>query len=270
MVDPLALEIAELAVEASRAAGATEAEACCTIARRFSATARGDVVEKLEQATGRALRLRVFAGEPGGLRATTLGTTDLTPQTIRAFAKRAVEAARLVGPDPFAGLPAPSPVNGVADLRIDAQDVRETDSAAKLDDVRSLERAARAVDPRIENSNGSLVADAVMTIGFANSAGARAAYRSTSASRTASPVGRDGDDKRTATYGTAARSWRECEDSLTVGKTAARRLLSMFGARSVPTQKMPVIFERDVAAAVLSDVFSALFGANVATGNSYL
>ena len=266
------LEIAERALHAALDAGAREAEAICTIARRFSAQARDTEIEKLEQSTGRAVSLRVFAGEPGALRRATLSTSDLTLEGIRSFAARIVEAARHVAPDPFAGLPDPVKVtpDAAEGLEIDAADVPQRADEAKLQDALALERETRAVDPRIDNSNGSAVTDAVVTLGFANSHGLRYAYRQTSASRSASPVARDGELKRTGAYGTAGRSWAACEDVTTVARQAARRTLEMFGACPLPTQKLPVIFERDVAASVLSDLFAAVAASNVAIENSYL
>jgi PmbA protein len=267
-----AIDVAECGVRAALAAGARQAEAQCTIARRFSARAREREVDKLEQSTGRGLSLRVFAGEAGALRRATLTTSDLEPDAIERFARRSVEAARHVAPDSNAGLPEPVAVSpdGSADLRIDAPDVAARSNDDKLDDALALEREMRAVDARIDNSNGSYVSDSVVTVGFVSSAGVRAGYRSTSASRSAHPVGRDGETKRTASYGTAARSWAECESTAEVAKRAASRLLTMFGAKAIPTQKMPVIFERDVAASVLGDVFAAVNAANVAVDNSYL
>ena len=52
--------------------------------------------------------------------------------------------------------------------------------------------------------------------------------------------------------------------------TAVRRAVDLFGARKPPTMRVPVIFERDVAASLLDDIFSAVSGANVAVGNSWL
>lgn len=266
------LEIAERALRAALDAGAREAEAICTVARRFSAQARDREIEKLEQSTGRAVSLRVFAGDAGALRRASLATSDLTPEGIRAFAARSVEAARHVAPDPYAGLPDPAtPLAGSgAELGIDAPDVPQRSDESKLDDALAMEKEMRTFDPRIDNSNGSAVTDAVVTLGFANSHGLRSTYRQTSASRSASPVARDGDLKRTAAYGTAARSWAGCEDPSTVARQAARRALEMFGARPIPTKKLSVIFERDVAAAILSDLFAAVAASNVAIENSYL
>ena len=267
-----AAEIAELGVRAALEAGAKEVDATCTIARRFSTRARDREIDKLEQSTARSLSLRVFAGEARALRRATLSTSDLRPESIARFARRSVEAAQHVAPDPYAGLPDATSAapEDVAGLEIDMADVIERQDDEKLDDALTLEREVRAFDPRIDNSNGSYVADACVMLGFASSAGMRSAYRSTSASRSANPVGRDGETKRTASYATAARSWSRCETSTKVARRAASRILAMFGAKPIPTEKMPVIFERDVAAAVLGDVFSAVNAANVTVQNSYL
>jgi PmbA protein len=264
--------IAERALEAALAAGARQAEATCTIARRFSTRARDREIDKLEQATSRGLVLRVFVGDPGALRRATLSSSDLTPDGLRSFAKRVVEAAHHVAPDPYAGLPdrSSAALNGALDLGIDCADVYARPNEAKLDDALALEREARSVDPRIDNSNGSFVSDSATTLGFANSHGIRASYGSTAASRGTSPVGRDGETKRTASYGTAARSWAGCEETSVVGRRAGERLLQLFGGGPIQTQKLPVIFERDVAAAVLGDIFAAISAANVAIDNSYL
>ncbi|MBV8074585.1 MAG: TldD/PmbA family protein [Candidatus Eremiobacteraeota bacterium] len=265
-----ALEIAERAVVAAGAGGAREAEATCTISRRFSTRARRTEIDQLEQSTGRGLTMRIFVGERGTLRRATLSTSDLTPDGIERFAQRTVEAARRVAPDPLAGIPEQSGAHGALDLGIDSADVAARTNEAKIEDALALERLTRECDARIDNSNGSYVADNAGTLGFANSSGVRAQYRYTSASRTASPVARDGDAKRTATYGTAARSWSGCEGNDVVAKRAAQRALALFGAKPIPTQKMAVVFERDVAALVLGDVFAAVNAANVSIENSYL
>jgi PmbA protein len=76
--------------------------------------------------------------------------------------------------------------------------------------------------------------------------------------------------KRTAHYGTAARHWAELEAPASVASTAVRRAVDLFGARKPPTMRVPVIFERDVAATLLDDLFAAVSAANVAVANSWL
>jgi len=176
-----------------------------------------------------------------------------------------------VSEDPHAGLPdtiAPADVDPALEMVSPVVAARQPQ--AKIDDVLELERAIRSADPRIDNSRGSHAGDSQATIALVNSLGFRGAYRMTSASRSTSPVARDGADLRVGSYGTAARGYAGLESVQSVARAAAKRALDACGARRPATMRVPVIFDRDVAAAVLGDLFNAVNAANVAVGNSYL
>jgi PmbA protein len=262
-----ALAIAGRAVELALEVGATQAEATSSVVERFSTEARDATIVKLEQSTGRSLTVRAFAD---GAKAT-LSTTDLSGDGMRALIRDVVDAARFVARDPLAGLPdrvEEAPPCEPLELYFD--DVRTRAPEAKIDDARELEATARAHDPRIVNSGGSRVTDAITTIALANSLGFRGAYRTSSVVRSTSPIASDGDKKRNASYGSAARSYADVESARHVATVAARRAVAMCGARKPETMRTPVIFERDVAAAVLGDIFTSISAANVAVGNSFL
>jgi PmbA protein len=55
-----------------------------------------------------------------------------------------------------------------------------------------------------------------------------------------------------------------------VGQEAARRALRRLGARQVPTQKVPVVFDPSTAAALLGHLFSAISGSAIYRGASFL
>ncbi|MDQ2859048.1 MAG: TldD/PmbA family protein [Candidatus Eremiobacteraeota bacterium] len=261
------LAIAERVVRLAMDAGASEAEATYTVADRFSAEARGIELVKLEQSVGRSIALRVFVA---GAKAS-LGTSDLSADGLRDFVRETVEAARFVAIDPHAGLP--DRVVAAADddgLQMYADDVRARPAEAKIDDALALERLARAADERIINSSGSRVADSTVTLALANSKGFAGSYRASQASLGTGPIARDGDQKRIASYGTAARSYAGLEDTNAVAAKAVARAVGAIGARKPQTARCAVIFERDVAALVLSDVFNAANAASVAVGNSFL
>lgn len=263
---PEAIELAGYAVEEALAAGASQAEATCTIAERFSAEARDTRIEKLEQSTGRALALRVFVG---GAKAA-LGTSDLTLDGLRRRIRQTVDAARFVADDPHAGLPESVPApDDDADLEIFNDDVARRAAEDKLEDALSLEKRVREYDPRIVNSSGAHVGDTSLRIALVNSRGFRGSYRATAAHRSVSPIAQDGDKKRVAGYGSAARGYAALQSPDTVATSAAMRAVEMCGARKPQTMRCAVIFERDVAGQVLGDVFSALNAANVAAGNSF-
>jgi PmbA protein len=263
-----ALALAETALALVSAAGASDADATVSIVDRFGCQARDRELTQLERSRGKSLGVRAFVGT----RRATLSTTDLTRSGIDALARRVVAAARFVAEDPHAGLPDTTQAGELCDhdLFTVSPDVAERGDEEKIDEALGLERAVREADVRIENSDGSRVNDAISSFALVNTRGFRGVHQGTSVSRSTAPVVRDGDAKRIGHYGSAARGWATLEPASSVALHAVHRALALLGARKPPTMRVPVIFERDVAAAVLGDVFSALSAANVAVGNSWL
>ncbi|MDP9024829.1 MAG: TldD/PmbA family protein, partial [Candidatus Eremiobacteraeota bacterium] len=183
--------------------------------------------------------------------------------------ERLVDGAQYVAQDEHAGLPDEQPAASEMDLDLYSQAIENWEPQAKLNESLQLERVIRQTDSRIQNSNGAHIFDAVTTSILANSNGFAGGYTTTRAGRSVSPVALDGDAKRTGSYGTAARHLRDLESVEDVARKAVKRTVELFGARKPDTMRVPVIFERDVAASVLGDIFTALSGANVATGNSW-
>ena len=265
MTEREALEIAADAVNAATQAGATAAEATLSQARRFHVEAREKAISKLEQSTGATLHVRLFLDG----RRVTVSTSDLTQEAVQRSLREAVEQAREVAPDALASLPDHcSAFPG--DLRLYDPAVAQRDDALKVDDVLDLEKMIRDADARVVNSSGSHYSDASSITALANSSGFSAAYTATRASLSSAPVAEHGGVKRTGHYGTAGRFFRDLESRSTVSRVAARRAVELFGARKPKTARLPVIFERDVAAAVLDDLFAAVNGGNVSIGNSWL
>lgn len=260
-----ALAVARDAVALAQSCGADGVEATVSVARRFHVEAREKTLAKLEQSTGKSLHVRLYSG---GRRAV-LTTSDFERESIRAALGIALDEARYVAVDPLAGLPERCG-RAKGDLQIFDAALAERDDAVKVDDALALERLVRDEDSRVVNSSGSHCGDAVTITALANSNGFAEAYSATRASRSTGPVAEDGGVKRTGHYGTAARHLAELESNDVVAHLATKRAVEMFGARKPATVRVPVIFERDVAAAVLDDLFSALNAANVAIGNSWL
>lgn len=265
MDESAAIELACRALALAQSAGAQSAEASVSIARRFHVEARESAIARLEGSTGRSLFLRVFRDG----RKATLSTTDLSRDGLQNAVNRAVAHADLVAADEFAGLPDAVGGDG-ADLGLRDSEIIERESADKIEEALDLERLIRVADARVTNSSGSHYSDAEAVTALANSTGFAAAYSWTRAGRSTGPVALDGDVKRIAQYGTAARHLANLETPGAVATTAVRRAVDFFGARKPSTMRVPVIFERDVAASLLDDLFSAVSAANVAVGNSWL
>ncbi len=261
----MSADLVAVALAAATASGATDAEASLGLADRFACEARLTEVTKLERSRARGLSLRVFVGK----KRAALSTTDLTPAGIRELATRTVEAARFVADDPHAGLPE---VFGIAegDFGLVSPDVAARPDEAKIEEALELERLVRQGDPRITNSKGAHVGDTRATHLLANTRGFSGSYDTTYASRSVTPLASDGADRRIGSYGSAARSYAGLTPVADVARIAVERAVLLCGARKPATMRIPVIFERDLAASVLGDLFAALGAANVASGNSFL
>ena len=260
-----AIAAARQAVETAVSAGADAAEATIGVTRRFHVEAREKTISKLEQSTGKTLHMRLFREG----RKVSLSSSDFSTDGIASAIAAALDQSRYVAADEWSGLPGTCGRTG-GDLGLYDAAVADRDDASKVDDALALEQMIRDADPRVTNSSGSNYADAVSIVALANSSGFADAYTSTRASRSTSPVAEEGEIKRTAHYGTAGRRAKDLEDSQTVARIAARRTVELFGAKKPPTARLPVIFERDIAAAVLDDLFAAIAAGNVAVGNSWL
>lgn len=265
MTEREALEIAADAVAMATRAGADAAEATLSQARRFHVEARDKTISKLEQSIGSTLHVRLFRGG----RRVSLSSSDLTRDGIERALRDAVQQADVVAPDELATLPDRcSRVE--TDLHLYDEGIANRDDTLKVDDALAMEQMIRDADARVVNSSGSHYSDATSVVALANSAGFGGSYTSTRASRSSGPVAEAKGVKRTGHYGTAARFYVDLESSEAVARTAARRAVELFDARKPATGRLPVIFERDVAAAVLDDLFAAISGGNVAIGNSWL
>jgi PmbA protein len=260
-----AIAIASAALDIASAAGAQSAEASVSVARRFHAEAREHSISKLEGSTGKGLFMRVFRDG----RKSTLSTSDFSREGIEEAVRRAVAQTERVASDELAGLPETLAGDQI-DLALFDSSIADRNGADKVEDAIKLERLIREADKRIVNSSGSNYTDAVAVTAMANTKGFAAAYSWTRAGRSTGPVAIDGGVKRIAHYGTAGRYLSELEAPAAVATTAVRRAVDLFGARKPPTMRVPVIFERDVAASFLEDIFSAVSGANVAVNNSWL
>jgi PmbA protein len=260
-------EIASDAVRLAREGGATDSE--CSIAQgsEFSVGVRKGEVESLKEAGSRAAGIRVLIGKRSG----SAYTSDLTPDGIRAMVNGAIEIAAITSDDPWAGLPDESDFGRLeGDLQLYFDDVAELSAEEKIRQAREAEACAMAVDPRINNTEGGSFDSYTGLSVFANSRGFLNSYRTSSCSLSAVPVAQQGDSMERDYWMTAARSSKRLESPELVGRKAAERVLRRLGARKVPTQKAPVIFEPRVARSIIGHVFEAVNGSAVYRNASFL
>jgi PmbA protein len=264
MIDP---ELASQAVRLAMGQGATDAE--CTLAEgeEFSAQVRMRALETLKDAGSRRAGLRVLVGRRVG----SAHTSDLSSAGVRQMVESALAVAAISTEDPYADLPDASELGALSgDLQLYSADIFSIDTPARIQAALDTEEAALSWDPRITNSEGASFNAYTGVRVFANSRGFLGSYRTSSCSLSATPVARQGDAMERDFWYSSARSHSQLESPLAVGRHAAERTVRRLGARKVPTQKVPVIFDSVTARSLIGNIFDAVEGDSIYRKASFL
>jgi PmbA protein len=183
----------------------------------------------------------------------------------------ALELAKITTEDPFAGLPDPSELGSLnTDLGLYSDTISQLEAPFKIDQATKAEAAALAVDKRIFNSEGGSFDTHLGRHIFANSRGFLGSYRGSSCSISAVPIAREGEAMERDYWFSVARSADRLEKPEDIGRRAAERALRRLGARKVPTQKAPVVFETRTARSLLGNIFEAVTGDSIYRNESFL
>ncbi len=229
------LALGERLVELALASGAEHAEAVVGRSRYLSATVRGGEPEKLEEAEGRSLGLRVLREG----RVATASSADATEEGLTRLVADALELSSLVEPDPIAGPPEPE---------------------------------AFAFDGRVRPGAGATFSRARGSRALVTSGGFRGAVTSSQVSVVVRVAVEEegGPRKHVGSYWDAAGHAEELSPLDEVGREAGRRAVSRLGARRIPSGRYPVIFAPEVGGSLVGLLVSCLLGRSIWRRQSYL
>jgi PmbA protein len=146
----------------------------------------------------------------------------------------------------------------------------ELDTEHAIKQVIAAETSALNVDPRITNSDGASYNANLGTKVYGNSHGLIAGYNSSRYSMSCVVIGeQDGDMQRDYSYA-VGREVGSLTSPEQLGLEAAQLTLSRLGARKVKTCKVPVLFDREIAAGLFGHFISAISGGSVYRKSSFL
>lgn len=265
-------DVAQLAVELARKAGADDAEVLVSDGSELTAKVRLGEPELVQEAGSRALGLRVLRG---GRRAVTF-TSDLRRDALEALCAETVTLAELAEPDEHAQPPDPAALaKAVPDLDLYDPAIAEVDAAWALRQAIAGEAAARGFDQRVTNSEGATWSRVIGATAFATSGGFVGGYRGSIARLVVQPLCDDTTDpsepkKRTGYWYGASRFLAEIEPSEAIGLEAARRTVATIGAHPVKTQECAIVFDPEVSRSIVGTVFSVANGSSFWRKSSYL
>lgn len=253
-------------LDAAKKAGAEAADALAIHGASLSIDVRQGKLEQAERAEGTEIGLRVLFGG----RQACVSASDISDKTITALAERAVAMAREAPEDPTAGLADPSQIARDWDLgALDLSDpAPEPDAAALEADCRAVEAAAlsRGGITQVEASAGY----SARAMHLAASNGFAGGYGRTSRSLSAVAFTGSGTRMERDWAGESRTYQSDMPTAPGIGELAADRALSRAGAVKPVTGTYPVLFDERVAASLVGHLLSAINGASIARGSSWL
>jgi PmbA protein len=257
-------ELAERAVGAALAAGATDAEAYASEASRREVRAHGGEVESLTAATQRGIGVRAWIGARVGYG---FGT-DFSRRGVEEIAARAVDGARVADEDEFAGPPAGGgeapPLGGLSDPSLG-----EWPTARVAELALAVERAALRSDPRVVAVEQAVYADSAERVAIASSSGAGGAYESSDCYAYTQALA-EGEGARETGLGFDQARGPAGLDPEAAGREAARRATEMIGSVKPRSRSCPIVLEQTVAAGLVGLLGKALGADAVQRGRSPL
>ncbi|MBI3002615.1 MAG: TldD/PmbA family protein [candidate division NC10 bacterium] len=251
----------------ARGRGASAGDAILVESDTFAVQVRLKAIDKIKQARERRLGLRLFFGQRSAITA----TSDLSRDSLDRLLEETCAMAAATPEDPAAGLPEPSALaDQIRDLDLYDGAAFDLSLEERIALARRAEEAALAADQRITNSEGGDFEASAARICYANSHGFLGEYRSSSHALSVVPVAAANGQMQRDYWYTAHRKLSGLEAPESVGRTAAARAVRRLGARKVPTQEVPVIFEPEIAASLLRTLAAAASGGAIYKKTSFL
>lgn len=259
--------LAHALLDAARKAGAEAADAIAVDGTSISIDVRNGRLEQAERSEGVDIGLRVLIGH----RQACVSASDTRPETMAAMAERAVAMAREAPEDPTIGLAEPSQLARNWDVAaLELLDPAEEPTAAALEeDARRAEAAARAV-AGISQVDSAGAGYGRRQLHLAATNGFSGGYGLSSRSISCVAITGTGTGMERDYHADSRIFAADLIDADTIGRVAAERALARAGARKPRTGAFPVVYDERVAGSLIGHLLSAINGAAIARGASWL
>ena len=260
-----ALDLLDDLVKRARRYGADAADAVLINGVSMSMAQRLGQREKLERSEGSDLGLRVLVGN----RQAIASSNDFGNRSLDELASRALAMAEAVPEDPYCGLPSDEEIFLGPLIDPETCDDLEPTTARLTARAKLCEEAALAVEG-VTNSEGAEAGWSLTDVALLASNGFAGRYAvSRHSVGVAVIAGEDTGMERDYDYSTSVYL-EDLKDPRDVGQSAGERTVRRLNARKVGTSKVPVVFDPRVANSLVGHLASAVNGAAIARGTSFL
>ncbi|MCY4543568.1 MAG: TldD/PmbA family protein [Rhodobacteraceae bacterium] len=261
------LAVAEHLLEMSAKHGATDADVRVAHANSVSIDVLEGELEHAESSEQVSAGLRVFVGK----RQACVSGSDLRRSALAEMAKRAVSMAQTAPEDPYAGLASPEALAKHADSsKLELFDSSPRPTPSELErQARRIEAAALAV-PGVSKVETATCGEGSGEVQVLASNGFAATYRRNRRAAGCSAIAGEGLSMETDYYGESRVFLDDMSSPEEIGAKAGERAVERYGALRPPTGSFPVIFHERVAGSLIGHLVSAINGASIVRGSSWL
>lgn len=254
-------------LEAAKAAGADAADAVASAESSEGISVRLGRLEDVERSEGEDIGLRVFVGR----RSASVNTSDFGKEAFTELAERAVAMARLAPEDPYAGLVGPGDLAG-ARMHAGALDLDDTDEPSPeslRERALAAEDVARAVEG-VTNSQVSAASFGRLVMALATSNGFTGGYSGSSHALYCAVIAGEGGAMQTDSEYRVARHFEDLPEPEEIGRIAGERTVAKLNPASMPSRRMPVVYDPRLGGTLIGHLIGAMSGPSVARRGSFL
>ena len=196
-------------------------------------------------------------------------TNNLSGESINSTIKKSETIASFLEPDDYQGLPSENLINQL-NIECDINFPKQFTTDELINMTVECEKSALDYDNKIKNSEGSEYAYSQSNNLILNSHGAVGSYSSTSYTLSCVVIAEDnGLKERDYAYSTR-RNYEKTDSAKIIGELSAKKAISRLGAKSISTQKCPIILTPELSVGLFSSFLSAINGNNIYKKNSFL
>ena len=252
-------------LDKASALGCSEAEVGVRAGQGMTVTVRNSDLETLEHHQDKSLSITVYRNGSKG----SAGTTDFSDDSLNATVDAANAIAKQSEADEYAGLLEPEYLaKEVPDL--DLHHIWDVDNDYIVQLALECAASAKNVDNRISQIDDCSVNYYRGLSAYANSNGFNQAYRASRYGMSCVVVAGADDAMQRGYWYTSARAPEGLEDPVSLGQTAGERTVKKLGARKIPTEKVPVLFEAPVASGLIGHFIGGISGGSLYRKASFL
>jgi len=256
-------ELTEKLVKRCLQKGADEAEVYLQSSRNLRIEVHNGDIETIQEAASHGVGFRIFLKG----RMAFSSCNDFSEKAMDDAVASAIRFAENATPDENNALPddkGTTAVEGLYDSQIFHVPMQE-----KIELAKRVEKLAMK-DVRITKSGGARYSEGDGEIFLASSQGLLKSYKSSSCSLYTMVVAERGEQKSTGDEMCSRRFFSDLETPETIAEKAAKNAYEMLDPQMIKTQRAAVIFDPDVAYAILGGILQAIHGERVLQGASFL